>query len=143
MSSEVQSPLDAKPSIGGVIKNGAIAGLVGLVINVILYLIGSAMGAFPETLLTPFGQPITLTAIIGATVMGAVLGTIAYLLLSRFLVKPLANRWFIILAVIVLVVYAIMPFVQLPGASTLEIFLLQAMHLAIGLPLIYFLPKSE
>ncbi len=110
MSTQIHSPLDAKPSVGGVIKNGAIAGVIGVVVNAILYFIGSAMGAFPETVLNPAGQPITLIPVIMVTLIGAVAGTLGYLVLSRFMVKPLANRWFTIIAVVVLIAMAFTPF---------------------------------
>ena len=141
MSTEVRSPLDAKPSVGGVIKNGAIAGVIGVVVNAILYFIGSAMGAFPETVLNPAGQPITLVPVIIVTLVGAIAGTIGYLILSRLMLKPLADRWFTILAVIVLIGMAFTPF-SLPGAPTSMIVFLEIMHLVIGGALIYFLPKS-
>ncbi len=141
MSTEVRSPLDAKPSAGGVIKNGAIAGVIGVVVNAILYFIGSAMGAFPETVLNPAGQPITLVPVIIVTLIGAIAGTLGYLILSRFMVKPLANRWFTILAVIILIGMAFTPF-SLPGAPTSMIVFLEIMHVVIGGALIYFLPKS-
>jgi hypothetical protein len=141
MSTELHSPLDTKPSVGGVIKNGAIAGVIGIVINAILYFIGAAMGAFPPTVLNPAGQPITIVSVITVGLVGAIAGTIGYLILSRIMVQPLANRWFVILAVIVLIGMAFTPF-TLPGAPTSMIVFLEIMHLVIGGALIYYLPRS-
>jgi hypothetical protein len=57
------------------------------------------------------------------------------------MIKPLGNRWFTILAVIVLIGMAFTPF-SLPGAPTSMIVFLEIMHVVIGGALIYFLPKS-
>ena len=132
---------DTKPSIGGIIKNGAIAGGIAVVVNAILYLRASALGWFPDTVITPSGAPITLAPVLMITLGGAIVGTIGYLILSRFLNRQKADLWFTILAVIVLVVMAINP-PQLPGVSMGQIVAMEIMHLVAGLPLIYYLPHS-
>lgn len=131
----------AKPSVSGILKNGAIAGGVAIVLNAILYFIGSPLGAFPADVLNPMGAPITLGPVIGVTLVGVVGGTIAYLLLTRFLAKPMADRIFLILAVIVLVVMAFSP-MNLPGAPVIQIIFLEIMHLVAGIPLMVQLPRS-
>lgn len=136
-----ETPANTKPSIGGIIRNGAIAGVLAIVVNAVLYLGAAALGWFPDTVLTPAGVPITLMPVIMITLGGAIAGTIGYLILSRFLSRQKANLWFTILAVIVLVVMAITPF-QIPGAPMMQIVTLQIMHLVAGLPLIYYLPRS-
>ncbi len=136
-----ETPANTKPSIGGIIKNGAIAGVIAVVVNAILYVGAAALGWFPETVLTPAGVPITLAPVVSLTVGAAIAGTVGYLILSRFLSRPKANLWFTILAVIVLVVMAVTP-LQLPGAPIGQIVTLEIMHLVAGLPLIYFLPRS-
>ncbi len=132
---------DSKPSISGIIKNGAIAGVLAVVVNAILYFGAAAFGWFPETVLTPAGVPITLAPVVSLSVGAAIAGTVGYLILSRFLNRQKANLWFTILAVIVLVVMAITP-LQLPGAPMGQVVTLEIMHLVAGLPLIYFLPRS-
>lgn len=136
-----ETPANTKPSIGGIVKNGAIAGSIAIVVNAILYFGAAALGWFPDTVLTPAGVPITLTPVIMITLGGTIAGTVGYLILSRFLSRQKANLWFTILAVIVLVVMAVTP-LQLPGAPMGQIVTLEIMHLVAGLPLIYFLPRS-
>ncbi len=136
-----ETPIETKPSIGGIFKNGAIAGVLAVVVNAILYFGASALGWFPETVLTPAGVPITLAPVISLTVASAIVGAIGYLILSRFLSRQKADLWFTILAVIVLVVMAITP-LQLPGAPMGQIITLEIMHLVAGLPLIFYLPRS-
>jgi hypothetical protein len=136
-------PAVEKPSIGSIVKNGAIAGVGSVVVNAILYFIGAAMGGFPETVIAPTGVPITVGPVILLTIAGAVAGTIGYIALSRFLSKAQADRWFVILASIVLVLMAITP-IQLAsaGAGALQIILMEIMHVVIGVALMYYLPRS-
>ena len=141
MSSSNPTPVTAKPSIGGIIKNGAIAGVGAAVVNAILYFIGLPLGAFPEDVLNPMGVPITLGPVVIVTLIGAVMGIVGYIVLTRFLSKPQDDRWFLILAIVILVLMAINPF-TLPGVGAMQIIFLQIMHLTIGGALIYYLPKS-
>ena len=131
----------AKPSIGGILKNGAIAGVGAAVVNAILYFIGSFMGAFPADVLSPMGMPITLVPVVGATLFGAIAGTVFYLILTRFLAKSTADRVFLIAAVLVLIFMAFSP-MNLPGAPMSQVIFLEIMHLVVGLPLIRQLPLS-
>ena len=133
--------LPTKPSLGGILKNGAIAGAAAVVVNAVLYLVGNALGWFPADVLSPMGTPITLAPVIGMTVFGAVVGTVGYLVLSRFLSRAQTNRWFTILAVLVLAFMTTTPF-GLAGAPVMQIVMLEVMHLVIGGALIYYLPKS-
>ncbi|MEZ4717812.1 MAG: DUF6069 family protein [Caldilineaceae bacterium] len=133
--------LQTKPSLSGILKNGAIAGGAAVVVNAVLYLVSNALGWFPADVLSPMGTPITLAPVIGMTVFGAVAGTVGYLVLSRFLSRAQANRWFTILAVLVLVLMTTTP-LGLSGAPLMQIVMLEVMHLVIGIALIYYLPKS-
>ena len=133
--------LQTKPSLSGILKNGAIAGGVAVVVNAVLYLVSNALGWFPADVLSPVGTPITLGPVIGMTVFGAVAGTVGYLVLSRFLSRAQTNRWFTILAVLVLAFMTTTPF-GLAGAPLMQIVMLEVMHLVIGVALIYYLPKS-
>ena len=130
----------SKPSLGTIWRNGGMAIVVAAVANALLYLIGAALGWMPDTVLTPMGQPITVVPVIASTVIALVVATIVYSILNRFTANP--NRWFTIVAVIVLLVSAVSP-LQLPGAPTMMIVLLEVMHLVAGVAAIYFLGRSQ
>mgnify|MGYP000986081580 CR=1 FL=1 len=130
----------SKPSLGTIWRNGGMAIVVATVANALLYFIGAALGWMPDTVLTPMGQPITVVPVIASTVIALVVATIVYSLLNRFTANP--NRWFTIVAVIVLVVSAVSP-LSLPGAPTMMIVLLEVMHLVGGIAAIYFLRQSQ
>ncbi len=130
----------SKPTLGTVWRNGLIAIVVAAVANAVLYFIGAALGWMPDTVLTPMGQPVTIVPVVASTVIALVVATIVYSILNRFTGNP--NRWFTIIAVIVLVVSAASP-LSLPGAPTMMIVLLEVMHLVAGVAAIYFLRQSQ
>ena len=132
--------IQTKPSISAVWRNGLIAAVVAAVVNGVLFFIGAAMGAFPDSVLTPMGTPITVVPVVLSTVVGVLLGTLAYTILNWLTKNP--NRWFLILAVLVLIVTAYNPF-TLAGAPTLMIVFLELMHLVAGGAAIYFLRRSQ
>jgi len=128
-----------KPALVAIWRNGLIAAIVAAVINAILFYIGAAAGGFPASVLTPMGVPITVMPVIIATVLGIVVGTLGYAILSRFTTNP--NRWFTIVAIVVLLLMVYNPF-TLVGAPVLMIALLQIMHLVAGGAALYFLTRS-
>jgi hypothetical protein len=130
----------SKPTLGTVWRNGLIAIVVAAVANAVLYFIGAALGWMPDTVLTPMGQPVTIVPVVASTVIALVVATIVYSILNRFTGNP--NRWFTIIAVIVLVVSAASP-LSLPGAPTMMIVLLEVMHLVAGIAAIFFLRQSQ
>ena len=69
-----------------------------------------------------------------------VVATIVYSILNRFTGNP--NRWFTIIAVVLLVVSFASP-LTLPGAPTMMIVVLEAMHLVAAAAAIYFLRRSQ
>ncbi len=136
-----QSVVSPKPSVGGIFKNGAIAAAIAVVVNAVLYWIGGALNAWPPEALTGMGVPVALPAVIGMSVIASVAAIIVYLVMTRILSRERANRWFIILSVLVLVGMFFTPF-TITNAPTIQIVLLEIMHVVVGGALIYFLPRS-
>ena len=129
-----------KPTLGTVWRNGLIAIVVAAVVNAVLYFIGAALGWIPDTVLTPMGVPVTIVQVVASTVVALVVATIVYSILNRFTSNP--NRWFTIIAVVVLVVSAVSP-LTLPGAPVMMIVMLELMHVVAGVAAIYFLRQSQ
>ncbi len=140
MSINVPSTALPKPSIGTIWKAGILGAVVAAAVNALLYFIGRPLGAFPSDVLTPMGLPIELPAVIMLSVVGVLAGTLVYTLLTRFLSTARANRWFVIIAIIVLIAMAASPF-SLPGAPMSQIIVLEIMHLVAGVAAIYFLTR--
>ena len=91
-------------------RQGLTAAAIAAVINTVLYVAGSALGGFPADVITPMGTPITLVAVILASIAPLLVGTLVYTLLYRWTTNP--NRWFMILAILVLLAFV-------PGPLTL------------------------
>ena len=67
-------------TIGTALRAGLVGGVVAAVVNVIVFLVGNV----PDDVLTPMDQPITLGAVIFASIIAVTLGSIVlYLLRTR------------------------------------------------------------
>ncbi|GBL37114.1 hypothetical protein EMGBD1_08010 [Anaerolineaceae bacterium] len=121
-------------------RKGLTAAAFAAVINTVLYVAGSALGGFPAEVITPMGTPITLVAVILASIAPLLVGTVVYTLLNRWTTNP--NRWFTIIAILVLLAFVPGP-LTLPNAPMLMIVLLEVMHLVAGGALLYFLTRTR
>jgi hypothetical protein len=128
-----------KPALAAIWRKGITAAIVAAVVNMVLYFIGSALGAFPSDVITPIGEPITVASVAMMSVLPLLIGTLGYTILNWLTTNP--NRWFTIVAIIVLIVMAYSPF-TLPGAPMIMNLFLQVMHLVAGGSLIYFLTRT-
>jgi hypothetical protein len=127
-------------TLGNIVKAGLFGAGMAAAINVLLYLLGRAMGSFPATALTQMGRPVDAFAAAFISVIGVAGATVVYALMARFMDKPKANRWFTIIAIIVLVLMIPTPF-GIPGAPVSQIVIMEIMHLVTGLSAIYFLTR--
>ena len=118
--------------------NALIGLVVALVANAIIYFIGSALGMFPNNIITPAGVPLGLQEIIVVTTAGLLGGAIVFSILNYIVRRP--DLWFAAIAVIVLVISFTSP-LMLPGAPIGMIVLLEIMHIVAGASAIYFLTR--
>jgi hypothetical protein len=137
--SEVASST-ARRSIGSIWTAGIAGAIVAAAINVVLFLVGRALGWFSETALTPMGRPVEAFGAVVFSILGVLGGTVVYTILSRFMATPRANRWFVIIAIVVLVLMIPTP-LGIPGAPTSQIILMEIMHLVAGISAIFFLTR--
>jgi hypothetical protein len=129
----------SKPTLAAIWRKGLTAVVVAVLMNVVLYFVGSPLGAFPSDVVTPAGTPITVALVVIMSVLPLLIGTLGYTILNWLTTTP--NRWFTILAIIVLIVMAYTPF-TLPGAPVIMNLFLQVMHLVAGGSLIYCLTRT-
>ena len=103
-----------------------LAGLGAAVANVVVYLIASAAGAIPQTVLIPgMNMPITVVPVILNSFVPAILAGALLALLNRFARRPV--RIFRIIAVVLLLLSFVNPF-TIPGAPMAMILTLNFMH---------------
>jgi hypothetical protein len=129
-----------KPAIGSIWRNGIIAAVAVAVVNALIYLLGAATGNMPQDVLTPQGTPITLALMVIMSIVPLLIGTFAYMILTRFTAKPLANRIFVVVSILLLILMAISP-LQLAGAPIGMVVILEVVHLIAGGVLIYALTR--
>jgi len=130
----------ARRPLGEIWKAGLIGAGVAAIINIVLYLLGRALGSFPDTALTPMGRPVDVVGAAVFSVFGVVAGAVVYTILSRLMDTARANRWFLIIAIVVLIVMALSP-LGVPGAPASQIVIMEIMHLVAGISAIYFLTR--
>ena len=116
-----------------VMVNALIAGVIAAVINAIFYLV--VQGSFTDVIAA--GQPFSIIPVIVTSLIGALGGGVAYLLIDRFLGN--VKRNWTILAIVVLVLFAFNPFVGLTNGNTTAIVVLEIMHLVVAGLTYYFL----
>jgi hypothetical protein len=130
----------ARRPIGEIWKAGLIGAGVATIINVVLYLLGRALGSFPSTALTPMGRPVDALGAAVLSVFGVLAGALVYTILTRLMDTARANRWFLIIAIVVLVLMVLSP-LGIPGAPASQIVIMEIMHLVAGISAIYFLTR--
>jgi hypothetical protein len=130
----------ARRPLGEIWKAGFLGAGVAAIINVVLYLLGRALGSFPSTALTPMGRPVDAVGAAVLSVFGVLAGAVVYTILSRLMNTARANRWFLIIAIVVLVLMVLSP-LGVPGAPASQIVIMEIMHLVAGISAIYFLTR--
>jgi hypothetical protein len=130
----------ARRPIGEIWKAGLIGAGVAAIINVVLYLLGRALGSFPATALTPMGRPVDALGAAVLSVFGVLAGAVVYTVLSRLMDTARANRWFLIIAIVVLILMVLSP-LGVSGAPVSQIVIMEIMHLVAGISAIYFLTR--
>ena len=86
------------------------------------------------------GRPVDAVGTAVFSVFGVLAGAVVYTLLTRLMDTARANRWFLIIAIVVLVLMAPSP-LGIPGAPTSQIVIMEIMHLVAGISAIYFLTR--
>ena len=103
-----------------------LAGVGAAAANTLIYVIASAAGAMPQTVLVPgVNQPIGLMQVIPNSFVPAILAAGFLALLNRFTRRPV--RYFRIIAAVLLVLSFANPFI-IPDAPLAMILVLELMH---------------
>ena len=137
MSALVSTP---KPTVGSIARATGMAIGVAVVLNIVLYFIATSVGWLPVE--TKMGTWVELVPVLLFTIGPAIVGAISYVVLLRFLTYERANLYFVVLASIALILMAVTPLTSLVAPTLGTVVILEIMHLAVGLPVMYFLTKT-
>ena len=128
------------------IKTAVWVAAISCVGNILLTVAGKILSNPPET----FG-PYMYSSVIGLTLMGVVAAAIVYAAMRRYIADTAkANRWFIILSVVVLIA-SFYPDVALPWSTDADqvgwtygiMANLMLMHVVAAVPVIYYFTRSS
>ena len=108
-----------KTTFGKILLYSLIAGATAAVINSILFFIGKALGAFPETLLIPNqGQPFTVLPFIFSSILPSLVAGLVMGIINHFSKSP--KKIFNIIAIVLVLLSFYSPF-TVPGISIMAI----------------------
>ena len=114
---------------------------VSVIINALLFLVLHAMGIFSDDIIIPDKGPITMVAVVMASILLLIIATIVFMLLIKFIPKY-ANKIFWAISILVFLLTANGPN-SIPGITIPMFIALDVMHLVCGLSIAYFLTKAN
>jgi hypothetical protein len=124
-----------------IIIAGAIASLVSVVVNTILFFIFHAAGILTDDIFIQPNQPLTVVPIIISSVLPTLIGASIFFLFEKFGKNGL--KAFSITALILLVLSFGNPFFGIPNVTVAYAIALNVMHVVVALSLLYFLRRTK
>ena len=125
--------------LGRLLGYGAIAGVAAAVLNAVVYLVASALGAIPESVEIPnSGGPLPLGAVLVFSFLPALLAAGILALLGRSTRRPFGIFTALAVGVFLLSLYT--PF-GIPGAPVAMIVALELMHLVAAVVIVGVLTR--
>ncbi len=121
ISSNHPSARKKRLSFSQTAAKAGIAAVLAAIGNALLYVIGSLLGAFPETVIIPNANaPMTIVPVLLVSVVTSVIGVIVYALINNL-------KIFSIVAAVVFVLMFVTPF-SIPDAPVSMVVFLELMH---------------
>jgi Family of unknown function (DUF6069) len=133
--------MNQKVNSSSLIQYAPLAGISAAVINVILYYIGVSVGWIDTTVLVAgANQPVTVVAVIISSILPTILAAVVLAIMNRFL----SNSWgiFKVLAIVLLVLSFVNPFLGIPTAPLMMAIWLNVMHVTVAGAVLYFFGKA-
>lgn len=119
---------------------GLMAAGAATVINVILFLIFHATGIIVDTIFIQPNQPMTIVPIIISSIIPTLIATLVFFLFEKYTKNGF--KIFRIIAIILMVLTFINPFVGIQGVTMGYAIALNVMHVVVVAALMYFIGKS-
>lgn len=119
---------------------GLMAAGAATVINVILFLIFHATGIIVDTIFIQPNQPMTIVPIIISSIIPTLIATLVFFLFEKYTKNGF--KIFRIIAIILMVLTFINPFVGIQGVTMGYAIALNVMHVVVVAALLYFIGKS-
>jgi hypothetical protein len=125
-------------------KQSIMAGLWGAiaasVINAILFFVYHAIGVITDTILVQPGKPLSVIAVIVASIIPALIASMVFFLFEKYTQKGF--KIFTIVSIALLILSFVNPFMGIPGVPTGFALALCTMHVVVAGSLLYFIRKG-
>ncbi len=133
--------MNTKLNFKQIITAGAIAAGVSLVINAILFFIFKAVGVIADDIFIQPNQPLTIVPILISSIMPSLVGACIFFLFEKY--SKNGFKIFSIIALTLMVLSFVNPFMGIPGITIAYGIVLDVMHVVVALSLLYFLKRAK
>lgn len=120
---------------------GAKAAGVSVVINAVLFFIFKALGVFTDDIFLQPGMPLTVVPVIFSSVFPTLVAACVFFLLEKFTNNGF--KIFSIVAIVLLLLSFLNPFMAIPGVTVAYGIALNLMHVVVALALLYFIKNAK
>jgi Family of unknown function (DUF6069) len=124
-------------TIGNSLKNAAIGGVVGAVINAIIFFVSSSQGWISDEFPTADGAVVSIVPVIMASIIPALIGGALYWLLSSYVPNGVLIFW--IISALFLGWSFFSPEKNIPNCPSSMAIALNVMHWVVASSVLYFL----
>jgi hypothetical protein len=132
--------MNQKVKLSKVLTYALIAALVSAIFNAVLFYIGVGIGFMDSTIVVPgANQPITIVPVVISSIIPTIISALVLLGFNLFLNKPL--KVFNILALVLLVLSFVNPFLAIPNIPIMMGVWLNLMHVVVAGVVVYVYNK--
>jgi hypothetical protein len=119
---------------------GLMAAGVATGLNALLFFIFKALGIIVDTIFIQPNQPLTVVPIIISSILPSLIASLVFFLLEKFTKNGF--KIFRIIALVLMVLSFINPFMGIPNVTLAYALVLNLMHLVVAGAVLYFLGKA-
>jgi uncharacterized membrane protein YoaK (UPF0700 family) len=119
---------------------GLMAAVAATIVNTILFFVFHAAGIIVDTIFIQPNQPMTIVPIVISSIVPTLLATLVFFLLEKYTKNGF--RFFMIIALVLMTLSFINPFMGIQGVTIGYAIVLNIMHAVVVGALLYFIGKS-
>lgn len=132
--------MQTKLNIQTSLKAGFMAAIVAAIINVILFFLFHALGIITDDIFVQPNQPLTFVPVIISSVIPTLIASLVFFLIEKF--SNNGYKIFRLVAIILLFVSFVNPFMGIEGITIGYGIVLNVMHVVVVGSLLYFIGKE-
>lgn len=132
--------MQTKLNIQTSLKAGFMAAIVAAIINVILFFLFHALGIITDDIFVQPNQPLTFVPVIISSVIPTLIAALVFFLIEKF--SNNGFKIFRLVAIILLFVSFVNPFMGIEGITIGYGIVLNVMHVVVVASLLYFIGKE-